>query len=193
MSKSYDLTETPAMQMRRPHLAKDDAWIQEFLSRVQTGHIATQWEGQPFITPTNFWYDPSRHEIYFHSNITGRIRANIEHDARVCFEAFESGKLLPSNIALEFSTQFESVIAFGSVRILDDPEEQRRALYGLISKYFPGLVPGEQYRPITDQELKRTSVYAISIEGWTGKRNWKESAVQSPDWPALSEEWLAKE
>lgn len=190
MARKYDLTRTPATHMRRPHLAMDDEWIRGFLSRVQTGHIATQWDGQPFIMPTNFWYDPARHEIYFHSNITGRIRANCEHDARVCFEAFESGKVLPSNIALEFSTQYESVIAFGTVRILKDPEEQRRALYGLISKYFPGMLPGEHYRPITDQELMRTSVYAIAIDSWTGKRNWKDRAIQSPDWPALAEEWL---
>jgi uncharacterized protein len=190
MAKSYDPTETPATKMRRPHLAKDDEWIREFLGRVQTGHIATQWDGQPFITPTNFWYDPERHEIYFHSNITGRIRANIEHESRVCFEAFEAGKMLPSNLALEFSTQFESVVVFGTARILEVLEEQRRALYGLISRYFPHMSPGEHYRPITDQELKRTSVYAITIEGWTGKRNWKELAVQDPDWPALPEEWL---
>ena len=82
------------------------------------------------------------------------------------------------------------MIAFGTVRILKDPEEQRRALYGLISKYFPGMLPGEHYRPITDQELMRTSVYAIAIDSWTGKRNWKDRAIQSPDWPALAEEWL---
>jgi hypothetical protein len=190
MANTYDLTRTPATRMRRPELAKDDEWIREFLARVHTGHIATRWDEQPFITPTNFWYDPERHEIYFHSNITGRVRANSERHPQVCFEACESGKLLPANTAFEFSIQYECVIAFGTIRLLEDPEEQRRALYGLISKYFPGMEPGEHYRPITEQELKRTSVYAIAIEGWTGKRNWKERAVQSPDWPALSEEWF---
>lgn len=190
MAKTFNLTHTPATKMRRPELAQDDEWIREFLSRAHTGHIATHWDEQPFITPTNFWYDPERNEIYFHSNITGRVRANSQRHSQVCFEASESGKLLPSNTALEFSIQYESVIVFGTIRLLEDPEEQRRVLYGLISKYFPGMVAGEHYRPITDQELKRTSVYAIAIEGWTGKRNWKESAVQSPDWPALGEEWL---
>ncbi len=190
MANSFDLTRTPATKMRRPELAQDDAWIREFLSRAQTGHIATHWDEQPFIMPTNFWYDPERHEIYFHSNITGRMRANSERHPQVCFEACELGKLLPSNTALEFSIQYESVVAFGSDPPDDDPQEQRRALVGLISKYFPGMVSGEHYRPITEQELKRTSVYAIAIEGWTGKRNWKERAIQSPDWPALGEEWL---
>jgi hypothetical protein len=74
---------------------------------------------------------------------------------------------------------------------LEDPEEQRGALYGLIQKYFPGMAPGQEYRPITEQELKRTSVYAIAIESWSGKRNWPEQAKQSPDWPPLGDEWFS--
>ncbi|MBM4424939.1 MAG: pyridoxamine 5'-phosphate oxidase family protein [Chloroflexi bacterium] len=190
MPKDYSLNVTPANQQRRAELAQDDAWTRDFLRRAQIGHIATRWDDQPFITPTNFWYDPDRHEIYFHSNIVGRARANAERHNRVCFEASEYGKLLPSNIALEFSIQYESVIAFGSIRIIDDAEEKRRALYGLIGKYFPGMAAGREYRPITDQELKRTSVYAIAIESWSGKRNWADRADQSDEWPPLGGEWL---
>ncbi len=47
------------------------------------------------------------------------------------------------------------------------------------------MQPGREYRPIIDEELMRTSVYAIQVESWSGKRNWKEQADQSPDWPAL--------
>jgi hypothetical protein len=93
-------------------------------------------------------------------------------------------------VALEFSIQYECVIAFGRIRILEDSEEKLRALYGLIEKYFPAMKPGEHYRPITDQELKRTSVYAIAIDGWSGKRNWKDRADQSDEWPPLGEEWF---
>jgi hypothetical protein len=30
------------------------------------------------------------------------------------------------------------------------------------------MTAGKEYRPITDEELKRTSVYAIAIESWSG-------------------------
>jgi len=59
-------------------------------------------------------------------------------------------------------------------------------LYGLIAKYFPDMTAGVDYRPITGQELKRTSVYAIAIDCWSGKRNWKDQAEQSPDWTPLA-------
>jgi len=97
---------------------------------------------------------------------------------------------LNKTIALEFSVQYESVVAFGAIRVLEDAGEKRRALYGLIGKYFPAMTAGKEYRPITDQELKRTSVYAIAIESWSGKRNWADRAEQSDEWPPLAEKWF---
>jgi len=47
------------------------------------------------------------------------------------------------------------------------------------------MEPGKHYRPITPKELARTSVYAIAIDSWSGKRNWSEKADQSPDWAPL--------
>jgi nitroimidazol reductase NimA-like FMN-containing flavoprotein (pyridoxamine 5'-phosphate oxidase superfamily) len=118
------------------------------------------------------------------------VRANAERCPEVCFEACEMGKLLPSNVALEFSLQYESVIVFGKIQVLDDEEDKQRALYGLLKKYFPDMTPGVHYRPINDQELNRTSVYAIAIESWSGKRNWKDRADQSDEWVPLKEDWF---
>jgi nitroimidazol reductase NimA-like FMN-containing flavoprotein (pyridoxamine 5'-phosphate oxidase superfamily) len=184
------IKDIPLNKMRHPEYSRDDDWIVDFLHRAQIGHIATLSEEQPYINPNLFWYDHEKHEIYFHSNVTGHVRSNAEQHPQVCFEASRMGKLLPSNIALEFSVQYESVIAFGEIRLLEDEAEKKRALYGLIEKYFPNMAPGEHYRPITENELKRTSVYAISIQSWSGKRNWKERADQEDEWPPLAEEWF---
>jgi nitroimidazol reductase NimA-like FMN-containing flavoprotein (pyridoxamine 5'-phosphate oxidase superfamily) len=191
MDRDYDLTSTPPNEGRIKEYARDDQWIVAFLRKEPVGHIATRWGDQPFITPSTFWYDLERHEIYFHSNIVGRIRANAERHEQVCFECSRVGKPLPSNIALQFSIQYASVIAFGKIRILEVKTEQERALYGLIEKYFPGMEPGEAYRPITDGELNQTSVYAIAIESWSGKENWKQEAAQGEDWPPLEEKWIS--
>lgn len=189
MPADYSLSQTPANAQRRPELACDDDWIRAFLARARVGHLATRWDDQPFITPILFWYDPGRHEIYLHSAVTGRLRANAERHPEVCFEASRAGRLLPSNVALEFSLQYESVVAFGKIRLIEEDEEKRRILYGLITRYFPGMSAGAHYRPITEAELERTAVYAIAIESWSGKRNWKERARQSEEWPPLGEAW----
>ena len=178
-------------KMRHPEYARDEEWIVEFLNQSQVGHIATRAGEQPYITPSLFWYSAEQHEIYFHSNIRGHVRANAEQYPQVCFEASQVGKLLPSNLALEFSLQYRSVIVFGKVRIVEDEADKEKYLYGLIEKYFPTMVPGEHYRPITEKELKHTSVYVIGIEKWSGKDHWHEQADQGDEWPPLGEEWFA--
>jgi nitroimidazol reductase NimA-like FMN-containing flavoprotein (pyridoxamine 5'-phosphate oxidase superfamily) len=189
--KDYNLANTPANKQRLKEYQQTDAWVAEFLKKSLIGHIATRWKEQPFITPSTFWYAPEKHAIYFHSNVVGRVRANIEQHNEVCFETSAYGRFLPSNIALEFSLQYESVIVFGKIRVVEDEEEQRWALYGLIEKYFPAMKAGDEFRPITKKELKRTSVYAIQIESWSGKRNWEDEAEQSNKWPPLDEKWLS--
>jgi nitroimidazol reductase NimA-like FMN-containing flavoprotein (pyridoxamine 5'-phosphate oxidase superfamily) len=191
MVKKHDhYADMPANQQRIAKYQQDDAWVVDFLMTSKIGHIATRWDEQPFITPSTFWFDVGKNILYFHSNIVGRVRANIERHPEVCFESSDFGRFLPSNIALEFSLQYQSVIVFGKIRIVDDLQEKKRGLYGLIEKYFPGMKSGEDYRPITEKELKRTSLYAIQIESWSGKRNWKEQAVQSQDWKPLDTKWF---
>lgn len=183
--------QSPSALQRLPEYRREDEWIRAFLRDAKVGHIASAQDDQPFLNPTMFWFDEENHQIIFHSNIAGRIRSNIESNPRVAFEASELGKMLPSNVALEFSLQFRSVIIFGTARILNDPNQIRRVLYRLIHKYFPNMAAGKEFREITDKELKRTSVYAIQIEEWSGKENWKERADQSEEWPALDEKWFA--
>ncbi|MDD2695440.1 MAG: pyridoxamine 5'-phosphate oxidase family protein [Anaerolineales bacterium] len=190
MPRDYDLSVTPANQMRRPDYACDDDWVRAFLRQADYGRVATRWEEQPFITPVLFWYDEERDDIYFHTNLTGRMRANAERFPQACFEASRMGKLLPSNVALEFGVQYESAVVFGEIRVVEERQEMERALYGLLQKYFPRLRPGAEYRPITEAELKRAAVLAVHVQSWSGKRNWKDSAAQSDDWPRLAGEWL---
>jgi len=189
MPREY-IGQNPTAFQRRPHLTKDDAWIRDYLKTAKVARIATSADGQPFINTSTFWYDEAEHQVVFHSNIAGRIRSNIEYNPKVTLEASELGRLLPSNVALEFSLQYRSVNVFGTARVVTDPDEAKRLLYGLISKYFPTLKPGEEFREITDKELRATSVYAIKIEEWSGKENWDEKAEQSDEWKPLDEKWF---
>lgn len=190
MPKDYNPEKKPINKQRRPQNARDDEWTKDFLLRGQVAHVATSWDEQPFINPSMYWYDPVQHKIFFHSNRKGRMRTNSERQQQVCLEVSEFGRLLPSNIALDFSIQYASVIVFGRLQILTEAAEQRYALDGLIHKYFPQMSPGREYRPITDTELLRTSVYAIEIESWSGKENWVDTIEQSDEWPRLPEELL---
>ncbi|MDD2922107.1 MAG: pyridoxamine 5'-phosphate oxidase family protein [Anaerolineales bacterium] len=189
MPRNYE-DQSPTAFQRLPEFKREDDWIRAFLQEAKVGHFATSWDGQSFVTPSTFWYDEKRQRIIFHSNIAGRIRANIERNPKICMEVSEMGKMLPSNVALEFSLQYRSAMIFGSAQIIADAEEARRALYNLIKKYFPTMTAGKEYREITDKELSATSVYDIQIESWSGKENWKDRADQSEEWTPLGAEWF---
>ena len=189
---NYNPNNRPINQSRRPKLDMDDEWNTKFLNKIKVGHISTRDGNQPFINPTSFWYSKEDHEIYFHSNAVGRMRFNAENNPETCFECYRSGRLLPSNLALEVSFQYECVIAFGRIRVIEDIDEKRDVLNELLQKYFGEMRSGEDYRPITNNELKRTSVYGIKIKSWSGIRNWEERADQAEDneWPDLDPKWF---
>ena len=198
MTDYYDPNHRSPSISRRPGNRRSDDWIRALLARVQVCRVATLWGEQPFINPTTFVYRPQTsghitHDIVFHSNLAGRVRANAERaehlGTHVCFEASEIGRLLPSNDPLELSMQYRSVIVFGTVSVLEG-EAARRGLSDLSARIFPLLRPGLEMRPISDDDLARTSVHSVAISDWSGKENWQEMAEQTPDWPALPGEAL---
>lgn len=189
MPRDYE-NQIPTAFQRLPENTKDDDWIKSLLQRGQIARIASRFDLQPFINTSTFYYAESEKRIIFHSNIAGRVRANIEQYPEVCVEVSEFGKLLPSNIALEFSLQYRSVLVFGKAYLIEDEKEKRKVLHTLIAKYFGDMQIDKDYRSATDKELKRTSVYEIKIESWSGKENWKDRTDQSDEFPALNPKWF---
>jgi nitroimidazol reductase NimA-like FMN-containing flavoprotein (pyridoxamine 5'-phosphate oxidase superfamily) len=162
--------ENPTRPRRTDRALEDDRAIEALLHRLAVGFLAITDGDQPYINSNLFWFDADTRRIYFHTAGVGRTRRIVEHSPRACFSTAEMGRLLPADTALEFSTEYASVVAFGRVRVVDDEAEQRRGLQGLLDKYFPDLRPGVHYRPIIDEELGRTSVYAFEIDAWSGKQ-----------------------
>lgn len=189
---SYNPNKNPINQSRIRNLEMDDKWIIHFLKEIQVGHFVTLHKDQPFINPSSFWYSSENHEIYFHSNAYGRMRYNAEKQPKASFECFKSGKLLPSNLALEMSFQYECVIAFGTIMVVQEIDEKKEILNGLLQKYFGDMKPDRDYRAVTKKELNQTSVYRFIIKNWSGKRNWVDKAEQAEDneWPDLDQKWF---
>jgi nitroimidazol reductase NimA-like FMN-containing flavoprotein (pyridoxamine 5'-phosphate oxidase superfamily) len=169
MPKNY--ATQPINQVRRTDRAiTDETWIRAQLRRAPFGVLATVHEGRPFVNQNLFVYDEAEQAIYMHTARVGRTQANVEANPEVCFSIGEMGRLLPAEVALEFSVEYSGVVVFGRASIIHDQAKAKHALQMLLDKYFPHLQPGEDYRPITAEELGRTSVYRIDIERWSGKQ-----------------------
>lgn len=156
---------------RQDRAVKDEDWIKAFLHRSAVGMLATVAEGQPFINSNIFAYDEAAHCIYTHTAKTGRTPTNVESSGeRVCFSISEMGRMLPADTALEFSVEYAGVVIFGSAEVVHDEAESIHALQLILDKYAPHLKAGEDYRPPVAEELKRTAVFRIKIEQWSGKK-----------------------
>ncbi|MFC4637467.1 pyridoxamine 5'-phosphate oxidase family protein [Deinococcus hohokamensis] len=199
MTHFYDPRQRDPSISRRPQNRQGEPWIHEVLLRNRIGRVATLWQGEdgeafPFITPLAYAYRPAHHDLVYHTNVVGRLRANTDQAAparsgdgvRATFEVSEIGALLPSNSPLELTVQYRSVIVFGRARRLEDPAEQQQALEALCAQAFPDLRPEQEMRPISAADLARTSVFSLAIDHWSGKENWKDSAIQDEGWPPLA-------
>ena len=162
--------------MRRSDRAvADEAWIKAFLAHAPVAVFATTDGDQPFINSNLFVYDEAQHAIYFHTAQVGHTRSNVEANPKACCHVFEMGRLLPADEALEFSVEYAGATAFGEIRVLENSDQEERALQLLLDKYAPHLRPGQHYRPITAEELKRTAVFRLDIEEWSAKKKQVEA------------------
>jgi uncharacterized protein len=177
MSKDYG--KQPRTDIRfKPRIVEDDIWIKTLLHRAEYGVVATIYEGQPFAMNNLFVYDEAAHAIYMHTAQVGRLRANVETDERICFTVAEIGRLLPHRQPVEFDVEYKSVVIFGRGHLIEDQEAKRQALQLLLDKYAPHLKVGVDYDEMPEYDLKRTCVYCINIDEWTGKQN-----EAPPDFP----------
>lgn len=156
---------------RRDRAVEDDDWIRAFLDDARYGVVATESDGQPFLNPVLFVYDEGAKAIHFHTAREGRIFANIAANPRVCFNVCRMGDLIADTAAWRFDVAYDSVVVFGRATVLSHREEAIRALRLLLTKYFPHLRYGVDYAAITPEQLARTAVCRLDIEGWSGKRN----------------------
>lgn len=164
--------------VRRRDRGKEDDWIKAALANAPYGFLAMQSDGQPFINSNLFVYEEAAHCIYMHTARVGRTRSNLEASEAVCFAIAAMGRMLPAPEALEFSVEYSGVTVFGKGHVVLDDVEKEHGLQLLMDRYAPHLKPGEDYRPITAGELKRTAVFRIDIEEWSGKQKQVE-----PDFP----------
>jgi nitroimidazol reductase NimA-like FMN-containing flavoprotein (pyridoxamine 5'-phosphate oxidase superfamily) len=170
MKKDSYLNRPPHQVRREDRAVSDEDWIRTFLDRAPYGVLAYSYEGQPFVNSNLFVFDEQAHAIYLHTAHVGRTRSTLEIAGQVCFSVSAMGRLLPAEEALEFSVEFAGVTVFGNAAVIKEETEKAYALQRLLDKYFTHLRPGKDYRPITSEELARTSVYRVAIDSWSGKR-----------------------
>ena len=170
---SDDLDPQFSKVRRADRAVTDESWIREQFTQAAFVVIATERAGQPYALPFNFVLAPNERTLYIHTGHAGRFNENVAANNRVALTVARPGRLLPSDRAGAFGSEYASVVAFGKATLVEDMNEKRRALQMLLDRFFPDHHSERDYRPLTAGEIDSTAVYRVDITHWTGKRNEK--------------------
>lgn len=79
-------------------------------------------------------------KIYVHGLNKGQKLDNIKRNPKVCFEADEMIGLLLSDSPCDVNTEYNSVVALGTARLIEDSAQKIRVLEQIMAKYTPSVV-----------------------------------------------------
>ena len=109
------------------------------------------------------------------------LTANLDANPRVCFEIDAPSDVFAyGRYECDTGLAYQSVIAFGTVRLVDEPAEKTRFCVELMRKYAD---PSWQRPKAFFPRLGDITVWALAIERLTGKEQALPAASQR--WPAM--------
>ena len=104
--------------------------VENILKTSPNGTLALYGEnGYPYSVPVNFVYSDGK--IYFHGAAEGYKLDCMKKDPHVSFSVIGKDDIAKEN----FTTLFSSVIAFGTIRVIDTMEEKIPVLEAMVGKY----------------------------------------------------------
>ena len=150
-------------EMRRNNQELSKEAAEAILSRGTSGVLSLLGDdGYPYGVPLSYVYRDGK--IYFHSAKAGHKIDAVQRNPKASFCVIDLDQVVPG----EFTTYFRSVIAFGKVEILSEPEEIRRSLRLLADRYSSSE-PEENIQKEMRDGLPRLYMLCLTIEHMTGK------------------------
>ncbi len=153
----------------------NNAECERVIASFDVGVLVMSQGMQPYAVPMNHVYHDGA--LYFHCAPTGRKLDTIRANPRVCYvvnndlgagERREMG-------GLTCHVAWESVIAYGTARVLEDPAELSQAF----------LIFGRHYQPdfeVTERALETTRAIVIEIESMTARHESGDREIEYWSW-----------
>lgn len=150
-------------EVRRKDRLMDSENVEKLIKEGEYGVFSTVGKnGYPYGVPVNYCYCDGK--IYFHgAKSEGSKLINVRYCDKVCFTIVGKTEVA----AAEFSTNYESVVIFGTVKIVENVIQKEEALKNIIYKYSSNYVKeGMEY---ISKAAAQTLVYEVTPEHITGK------------------------
>ena len=156
---------TYTMLRKEREMSEED--IKQFLLEEKIGRLGMSQDGEPYVIPIGYIYDPETDEIWLHCAKKGRKVDAIKSNPRVCFEIDAMTRLVVADVPCEYDVVYRSVVVFGTAFLEEDPSQKAETLNRIFEKYT-GEAPKV---PLKEEAAKGTQVIGIRIESKTGKEN----------------------
>ena len=161
------MTPTQRTQLRRlpKRGSHETEVIHAILDAGFLSHVGFTVDGQPFVIPTLYGREEDR--LYLHGSAASRMLGELRTGVPACVTVTLVDGLVLARSAFHHSMNYRSVVAFGTARKIEEPDQKTRALR-IISEH---LIRGrwDDVRRPSEKELKATAVLEFSIEEASAK------------------------
>jgi uncharacterized protein len=164
-------TERTQIHRHRERAATDRAELLAVLAEALVCHLGVMMNGHPVVVPIAFGVDPEGPDrdgtLYLHGSVAaGSLAAAPE--AQLCVTCTLVDALVLARSGFNHSMNYRSAVIIGAGRLVDDPDEKRRALDLVVDHIVPGR--SRTLRPYTRKEVSATGVVAIPLHEASVKR-----------------------
>ena len=155
------------MQMRRKDREVTDlAVIREILDKARVLRLGLNDEGCPYVVPLHYGYemdDEGKLAFYMHGAKVGHKVDLVKADGRAFVEIDTDEELIYSDVACNTGATFSSVMACGTVSLLEDPAEKVKGLKALMK-----LQTGKDFE-ISEKMTNAVSVFKVDVDEYSAK------------------------
>jgi len=138
--------------------------MEDILRSISWGFLAMTVDDRPYMIPLNYAYDSGR--ILFHCALEGKKLVWIRANPRVCFSvARQPGSVEGHPQFQQCHMDCESVVCFGTARIVDDLQ-QRAEVLNIFNRHFHGSDAPD----LPEERIKKCLAVEICIQEMTGRR-----------------------
>ncbi len=147
--------------LRRENQALSEERTLEIFNTGSYGVLALNGDdGYTYSVPVN--YALVGKTFYFHGSQKGHRTESVKRTPKACFCVVAKSNVVPELRA----TDFESAMAFGKLRAIEDKEEKLKGLWAITNKFSFGVLDNEE---AIKKGFDKVFVYALECEYMTGK------------------------
>ena len=162
-----DFVPTARTRVKRLHqrACYDRETVYGILDAGVMCHVGYVIDGQPYVTPTAYWRMGER--VYWHGSSASRMLRHQAKGVPVCFTVALMDGLVLARSAFHSSMNYRTVMALGVAEKVVEKAAKLAALEAFVERLTPGR--WAESRPVTDQELKATTVLTLKLDEVSAK------------------------